>query len=134
MGLDSRPVPLLLGVEVVRSIGPGHVLRCQLRLPAGSTVENAVRAARDHWRSAGLDADPQPLLALWGRRCGPEKALRDGDRVEWLRPLVADPKEARRLRYRRTAGRQGGIERGRAARLREAVNPEPPEAPAPSRT
>jgi putative ubiquitin-RnfH superfamily antitoxin RatB of RatAB toxin-antitoxin module len=32
--------------------------------------------------------------------------LRDGDRVELYRPLRVDPKEARRLRYKRAAARK----------------------------
>jgi putative ubiquitin-RnfH superfamily antitoxin RatB of RatAB toxin-antitoxin module len=37
-------------------------------------------------------------LALHGVRTTPEAVLHDGDRIELLRPLVADPKDARRKR------------------------------------
>lgn len=129
MGPASVQIPALMEVEVVCSVGPGEVARCRLALPAGSTAGEVARAALAHWGSReGADpsnaADSEPLLAIWGRRCALDKALRDGDRLEWLRPLQVDPKEARRLRYRRTGGRQGGIERGRAARLREAADGE----------
>jgi putative ubiquitin-RnfH superfamily antitoxin RatB of RatAB toxin-antitoxin module len=40
-------------------------------------------------------------LALHGVRTTPEAVLRDGDRIELLRPLVADPKDARRRRAAR---------------------------------
>ena len=40
-------------------------------------------------------------LGIAGRRVTPEHHLREGDRVEVLRPLAADPNEARRARARR---------------------------------
>lgn len=131
-------------VEVVRSVGPGRVARCRLSLPPGSRVQDALVRAQAQWAAAGEGAEPSAasqgappgpapaplppvaedapaLLALWGRRCTPERRLRTGDRVEWLRPLVVDPKESRRLRYRKTGGRQGGIERGLAARPKDGA-------------
>lgn len=107
-----QPATHELDVEVVCSVGPGEVSRRSLRLPPGSVVADALRAAA----AAGLPVSA--IVALWGRRCSPQTALRPGDRVECLRPLVVDPKESRRLRYRRTGGRQGGIERGAARRGR----------------
>jgi len=35
---------------------------------------------------------------IWGRPVSPETRLRDQDRVEIYRPLIADPKEVRRMR------------------------------------
>jgi uncharacterized protein len=67
-----------------------------LALPAGATVADAIarsglverhRIDRGAMRS-GVD----------GRLVGDDTALRDGDRVEICRPLVVDPKDARRLR------------------------------------
>lgn len=66
-----------------------------LRLDEGATVGQAIAAA-------GWSEGDQVAYAVHGVRVAPETALRDGDRVELLRPLVADPKEARR---RRAAGR-----------------------------
>jgi putative ubiquitin-RnfH superfamily antitoxin RatB of RatAB toxin-antitoxin module len=43
----------------------------------------------------GVDA---AMLAIFGNTATPESLLHDGDRVEVLRPLVADPKQARRER------------------------------------
>jgi len=65
-------------------------------VPQGATVEDAMRAAglTPEWLQAqGIDG-----LALHGVRATPESVLHDGDRVELLRPLVADPKDARRRR------------------------------------
>ena len=47
----------------------------------------------------GWGDDPEVVAyAIFGQRADGEAVLRDGDRVELLRPLVADPKEARRQR------------------------------------
>lgn len=42
-------------------------------------------------------------LAVFGQVATPATLLRDGDRVEWLRGLQIDPKQARRLRARRSS-------------------------------
>jgi uncharacterized protein len=47
--------------------------------------------------------------AIFGQRARPDTPLVDGDRVELLRPLVADPKDLRRRRARPSS------ERGRRA-------------------
>ncbi|MCC4622189.1 RnfH family protein [Xanthomonas cassavae CFBP 4642] len=78
-------------VEVVLA-WPDRYSAVQLTLPEGATVADAVEAS-------GL-AREQALaaLAIHGQVTPPERALRDGDRVELLRPLLLDPKEARRRR------------------------------------
>ncbi|MBV7435191.1 RnfH family protein [Cardiobacteriaceae bacterium TAE3-ERU3] len=39
---------------------------------------------------------------IFSQPCAADHVLRDGDRVEIYRPLIADPKEMRRQRARRT--------------------------------
>ena len=79
-----------LRVEVVRA-WPRRFERVALELPDGATLGDALAAS-------GLPLDGIAGYALHGERAGPEAALHDGDRVELLRPLVMDPKEARRKR------------------------------------
>ncbi len=43
-------------------------------------------------------------FAIFGERVGSEHPLRDGDRLELLRPLQIDPKEARRRRAMKPSG------------------------------
>jgi putative ubiquitin-RnfH superfamily antitoxin RatB of RatAB toxin-antitoxin module len=67
-----------------------------LTLPAGATVAAAIALSgllEIHRIDAGTTR-----AGLHGRVVGDDTALRDGDRVEICRPLVVDPKEARRLR------------------------------------
>jgi uncharacterized protein len=81
-------------VEVVLAL-PGRRLHKRLLLEAGTTVAGAIAAA--DLGNDGPWVDPQ-RLGIFGHRVAPEQVLRDGDRVEIYRPLVLDPKEARRRR------------------------------------
>jgi putative ubiquitin-RnfH superfamily antitoxin RatB of RatAB toxin-antitoxin module len=95
--------PAELRVEVVYCPAPGRVDACQLRLAAGSTAADAVRASGVLARH-GLDLQTVSL-GVWCKLAEVDTLLRDRDRVELYRPLTVDPKEARRLRYKRRAGK-----------------------------
>lgn len=91
----------LIRVEVAHALSRAQQL-IELELPAGSTVRAALRA------SGLLERVPAAERArlrcgIYGRLAGPERVLRDGDRIDLLRPLAMDPNEARRLRARRRA-------------------------------
>ena len=60
-------------------------------LPEGATVAEAIAAA-------GLTPANHIGIAVHGEIAASDRPLRDGDRVELLRPLAIDPKEARRRR------------------------------------
>lgn len=90
-------------VEVVYCPSPGQVDESRLRLPAGSTAGDALRASGLLERH-GLDGQAVSL-GVWCKLAAADTPLRDRDRVELYRPLTVDPKEARRLRYRRKAGK-----------------------------
>lgn len=62
----------------------------ELDLPEGSTVADALAAAKLRAESVGI----------WSKPCEMQTALREGDRVEVYRPLAADPREMRRARAR----------------------------------
>lgn len=74
----------------------------ELSLPAGATLADAVRSSGLLDRHPELDVT-QAKFGIWGRVQSPETMLRERDRVEVYRPLQVDPKEARRLRYRKVA-------------------------------
>ena len=71
----------------------------ELELAAGSSVGDALRAARVGERFPELDL-VAARVGIWSRPCTRDTLLREGDRVEVYRPLQADPKEARRRRAR----------------------------------
>lgn len=75
---------------------PGIEAIVPLALPAGATVADAV-AASGLVEAHGLHV-PALAWAIFGQRADPSVPLRDGDRVEITRPLVADPKAVRRAR------------------------------------
>ncbi|ATS20808.1 protein rnfH [Xanthomonas phaseoli pv. phaseoli] len=78
-------------IEVVLA-WPDRYSSVQLELPQGATVAEAVA-------TSGLALEQAPAAhAVHGLIARPEQVLRDGDRVELLRPLLLDPKEARRRR------------------------------------
>ncbi|TSA17542.1 MAG: RnfH family protein [Betaproteobacteria bacterium] len=66
-----------------------------LDLAQGSTVQDAIQASGFLRSLPDIDVS---CAGVWGRPVGMETGLRDGDRVEIYRPLVADPKEIRRVR------------------------------------
>jgi putative ubiquitin-RnfH superfamily antitoxin RatB of RatAB toxin-antitoxin module len=81
-----------LRVEVVYALA-GKQQVAVLRLAQGATASQAIEASG--LPAAGL------RTGIGGRVVAPGQVLRDGDRVELLRPLAADPNEARRLRARK---------------------------------
>ena len=86
----------VLRVEVVYAL-PERCWRVPLQLPAGATVADALAAADLTSRVPGIEVDPEGL-AVFGQPATLATKLHDGDRVEVLRPLKVDPKQARRRR------------------------------------
>jgi putative ubiquitin-RnfH superfamily antitoxin RatB of RatAB toxin-antitoxin module len=82
-----------LSVTLARSARADGVEQVELSLPTGSTIADALQAAG--WPNEGWS------IGVWGRVQPLDRPLRDGDRVELCRALTVDPKEARRLRYKR---------------------------------
>lgn len=85
-----------LRIEVVYAL-PERCFSVILELPAGAIVADALAAAAMPERVPGLVVDPT-RLAVFGQAATSQTPLHDGDRVEILRPLLADPKQARRRR------------------------------------
>ncbi len=83
-------------VQVVHALPQRHWL-CELELPAGSTVADAIEASGLPGKIDGLQVDPLQL-GIFGRLVKLEDVLHSGDRVEIYRPLLCDPKEVRRRR------------------------------------
>ena len=83
-------------VELVHAV-PGQVWSTSLFLPDGARAGDALAAARDWLSRVGADAGLGGL-AVYGRAASADTVLRDGDRLEVLRPLSADPKQSRRAR------------------------------------
>jgi len=89
----------MVNIEVVFCPRPGVTDALRLQLAAPATVAAAVQASGVLQRH-GLDL-VGVQAGVWNRVREPDFALREGDRVEIYRALTVDPKEARRLRYKR---------------------------------
>lgn len=103
----DAPIPAVdagLDIEVAVSTAPRVVQRVLLRLPVGATVRQALEASGLLEQVADLSLDAIAAgrwsVGVWGRKERPGHVLRDRDRIEVVRPLQVDPKEARRVRYR----------------------------------
>ena len=109
---SAEPAPAgaeaaLLRITVVYSPRAGEVDCCELQLPAGSRLADALRASGLAERHPQLDV-AHAALGIWGALCTAEQVLRDRDRVEVYRPLQVDPKEARRRRQQQQRERAPG--------------------------
>ena len=80
---------------------PDHVTEVALRLPAGSTIADALERSLLAARHPDFDPMRAPV-GIFGKVADHTTILADGDRVEVYRSLIADPKEGR---LRRAAAR-----------------------------
>lgn len=85
-----------IAVEVAYAL-PDEQVIIPVKIEAGATVEQAIA------RSGVLSRFPEIDLAVnkvgvFGKLGRLDAVLRDGDRVEIYRPLLADPKEIRKQR------------------------------------
>ena len=98
----------LLRVEVVYAL-PERQMTAELELDQGATVRESIIASGILELHREVDLNTLDV-GIWGKRVGLDCVLRSGDRVEIYRPLVADPKAARRQRARK---RKSGVCRKR---------------------
>jgi putative ubiquitin-RnfH superfamily antitoxin RatB of RatAB toxin-antitoxin module len=81
-------------VEVIYALPERH-WSVKLDMAECSRVAEALAAAKPQLPDVAIDPD---RLAIFSRPVTLDGILRDGDRLEILRPLIADPKQARRER------------------------------------
>jgi putative ubiquitin-RnfH superfamily antitoxin RatB of RatAB toxin-antitoxin module len=86
-------------IEVVYALADAQDI-VVVELAEGAAAAQAL-AASGMLARHGLAAG-QLELGIFGKKVSPGSPLREGDRIEILRPLAMDPKEARRRRARRT--------------------------------
>ena len=90
----------LLSVEVAYALPDRQVLLA-LEVEQGTTVREAIERSGLLARCPEIEIK-RGNVGIFGRTAQLNAPLEDGDRVEIYRPLIADPKEARRERARRT--------------------------------
>jgi putative ubiquitin-RnfH superfamily antitoxin RatB of RatAB toxin-antitoxin module len=87
-------------VEVVYALPERQYLRT-VKLESGSTVEQAIMASGLLELRKDIDLKSNKV-GVYSRPVKLTDILDDGDRIEIYRPLIADPKELRRLRAERS--------------------------------
>lgn len=83
-------------VEVVYALPERQYLRT-VKLEEGSTVEQAIVASGLLELRKDIDLKSNKV-GVYSRPVKLADTISDGDRIEIYRPLIADPKELRRLR------------------------------------
>lgn len=86
----------MVNIEVVYAL-PGEQILLRRSVPAGTTVADAIQASGVLDNHPEIDLDKNKL-GIFGKLTKPDAVLRDKDRIEIYRPLIADPKEIRRKR------------------------------------
>jgi putative ubiquitin-RnfH superfamily antitoxin RatB of RatAB toxin-antitoxin module len=76
---------------------PSEQVILELDVPEGTTVEAAIGESAILQRFPEIDLT-QNKVGIFSKPCNLDHPLRAGDRVEIYRPLLADPKQARRNR------------------------------------
>lgn len=89
-----RPMPLRISVVYLR---PGLSFERSVLLPSPATVGAAIEASGVRAQVPEL-AGCDLAVGVFSQRRALDDPLDDGDRVEIYRPLVIDPKRARRAR------------------------------------
>ena len=83
-------------IEVVYAL-PERQEVIRLQLPPGSALQSAIESSGLATKYPETDFS-KSKFGIYSKLAKPETVLRDRDRVEIYRPLIADPKEVRRQR------------------------------------
>lgn len=98
-------------VQVIYAL-PEQQDNVTIELPEGATVLQAVEASGLPQKYPDIDL-ARNKLGVFAKLVKPDQILRDRDRVEIYRALIADPKEVRRQRAAEgKVLKKGGGERG----------------------
>lgn len=85
-----------INIEIVYGLAHEQTLLRQ-EVPAGTSVADAIRASGilDKYPEISLTGNK---LGIFGKLTKADTVLREKDRIEIYRPLIADPKEVRKKR------------------------------------
>ena len=78
---------------------PDKQILLSMDVPAGCTVAEAIGLSSIREEFPDMEVDPK-AVGIFSRKVSMDHELKEGDRVEIYRPLVADPKEMRKQRAR----------------------------------
>jgi uncharacterized protein len=93
-------------IEVVYALPYQQAIQ-PLQLPLGATAEQAIKQSGILDKFPGIDLEKNKI-GIFGKSSKLDAVLRDKDRVEIYRPLLADPKEIRRRRAEEGKDKKSG--------------------------
>jgi hypothetical protein len=85
-----------INIEVVYAL-PNEQILLKKTVPAGTTIAEALQISGILAKHPEIDLGVNKL-GIFGKLSKVDAVLRDKDRIEIYRPLIADPKEVRRKR------------------------------------
>jgi len=96
MAADSSTAKIRIEVAYAT---PDKQSLLSLEVPPGCTVAEAIGLSGIREEFPDMEQDPK-MVGIFSRKVSLDYELREGDRVEIYRPLLADPKEMRKKRAR----------------------------------
>lgn len=93
----------LLRVEVGYAL-PAEQALLALEVEDGTTIRQAIKRSGIAIRFPEIGVVPA-RVGVFGKRARLDTPVRDGDRIEIYRPLMADPKEVRRAKAKRRSAK-----------------------------
>ncbi len=93
---DSSNTATAIEVEIVYALLSRQVLK-KIQVPAGTTLEQAIHLSGIMKQFPEIDLGKN-RIGVFGRLAERDALVKSRDRVEIYRPLLIDPKEARKLR------------------------------------
>ena len=110
----------MMQIQCIYSPSARQLIDLSLTLPEGCTVFDAIQSLKscpelhDHLKDLETAFEDERGLGIWGRIVQRTAALKRGDRLEIYRPLLVDPKMARKKRFKgQGKGRTGLFARRR---------------------
>ena len=94
--MNEQNINNQIKIEVVYALAHEQTL-LDVAVPQGSTLADAIKISGILEKHADIDL-AKNKVGIFGKLSKPDTVLRDRDRVEIYRPLIADPKEVRRKR------------------------------------
>lgn len=110
----------MMQIQCLYSPSARQLIDLRLTLPEGCTVFDAIQSLKscpelhDHLKDLETAFEDERGLGIWGLIVQRTAALKTGDRLEIYRPLLVDPKMARKKRFKgQGKGRTGLFARRR---------------------
>ncbi|MEH6585259.1 MAG: RnfH family protein [Halioglobus sp.] len=94
----------MINIEVAYALDNKQAL-LPLQVAEGTTAVEAAQQSGITDKFEGIDLE-NAKLGIFSKVVSPTQVLREGDRVEIYRPLIADPKEVRKARAARAKERR----------------------------